>query len=421
MAVTMVDDPRLGRWAGAWVDLLDDLDGARTLVVDAGPGRASVELVERGAVVTFVDEEAGRAAGRRAVLRGAVDRARICSAIEAVAAGPFDLLVFDAVLPSASVLRGLLGSLRPGGRVVLVVDNSRSILRAVDRTRRRPAGAAAAAGSGALRRLLADAGLEPRQVFGLLRSSVAPVTAFDLGARRAAVEVLWAAGTRVHDHRAGALELLRRLAERGRAGDVVPAWLVVASPDGGWEPPPDRVTGRLGYDDSDEPKLVRGEPPAMLDRWYASAEAAEAEAMAYATLEAAGLDVAPRFIAHPTPRLVRQSWLDGRPLRPGALAPADAERWLWRAVDVLASVHQATARADGSVLVHGDYWLGNLLVDGDRVVGVVDWTKAHWGGAAEDAEHLLVTAGEWGLIEGDRLARLRGEVARNLGVTGSSD
>ena len=23
--------------------------------------------------------------------------------------------------------------------------------------------------------------------------------------------------------------------------------------------------------------------------------------------------------------------------------------------------------------MHGDYWFGNLLVDGDRVVGVVDW------------------------------------------------
>jgi aminoglycoside phosphotransferase (APT) family kinase protein len=47
------------------------------------------------------------------------------------------------------------------------------------------------------------------------------------------------------------------------------------------------------------------------------------------------------------------------------------------------------------VLVHGDYWLGNLLIEGKGVAAVVDWSGAHWGAPEEDLVHLvtsLVTA-----------------------------
>lgn len=45
-----------------------------------------------------------------------------------------------------------------------------------------------------------------------------------------------------------------------------------------------------------------------------------------------------------------------------------------------------------SAVTHGDFWLGNLLVDGGRVVGVVDWEAARAGGSpVADAARFAVT------------------------------
>jgi Phosphotransferase enzyme family len=53
-------------------------------------------------------------------------------------------------------------------------------------------------------------------------------------------------------------------------------------------------------------------------------------------------------------------------------------RTLLRRLGVVASLlsRQSTPRT----VVHGDYWFGNLLVDGDRVVGVVDWESGAMSG-----------------------------------------
>src|SRR3954451_22623863 len=91
-------DPRAGRWAGAWIDLLDDLDGARVLVVDAGPGQATVDLVGRGARATFVDEDHERMAARQPLLGDAAGTSTSYPTREALARGPFDLIAFDSVL-----------------------------------------------------------------------------------------------------------------------------------------------------------------------------------------------------------------------------------------------------------------------------------------------------------------------------------
>jgi aminoglycoside phosphotransferase (APT) family kinase protein len=67
------------------------------------------------------------------------------------------------------------------------------------------------------------------------------------------------------------------------------------------------------------------------------------------------------------------------------------------------------------VLVHGDYWLGNLLVDADRVVGVLDWGNAHWGERGEDLRHLvdsLVAAGLVSSREAPALAELASSACR---------
>jgi len=47
-------------------------------------------------------------------------------------------------------------------------------------------------------------------------------------------------------------------------------------------------------------------------------------------------------------------------------------------------------------LVHGDFRIGNLMVDGDRVSGVLDWELAHIGDPAEDLGWLCVPAWRFG-------------------------
>ncbi len=50
-------------------------------------------------------------------------------------------------------------------------------------------------------------------------------------------------------------------------------------------------------------------------------------------------------------------------------------------------------------VVHGDFRIGNLLVDGDRLTGVLDWELAHRGDPLEDLGWLCVRAWRFG---GDR-------------------
>src|SRR3954447_16212691 len=48
------------------------------------------------------------------------------------------------------------------------------------------------------------------------------------------------------------------------------------------------------------------------------------------------------------------------------------------------------------VVVHGDFRLGNLMVDDDGLVGVLDWELAHVGDAAEDLGWLCVRSWRFG-------------------------
>jgi aminoglycoside phosphotransferase (APT) family kinase protein len=60
------------------------------------------------------------------------------------------------------------------------------------------------------------------------------------------------------------------------------------------------------------------------------------------------------------------------------LEPHPTLGWLF---DWLADRQTAPAR---TVLVHGDFRPGNVLYDGDRIVGLLDWEMAHLGDPAED-------------------------------------
>jgi aminoglycoside phosphotransferase (APT) family kinase protein len=83
-------------------------------------------------------------------------------------------------------------------------------------------------------------------------------------------------------------------------------------------------------------------------------------------------------------------------LDPGAGA-AEAELDHWEAVLrrdqpeaypelelALQQLHRAPPRAEERVLVHGDFKPGNVLLEGDRIVALLDWELAHLGDPMED-------------------------------------
>lgn len=389
------------RWAAAWVDLLDDLDGARVLLVDHAPGWAPVRLADRGASVTLVDDQPIRATFRCTLLATADTPAGAVwiGTTGAAQAGRdrWDVIVADGLRLGASAMRSLTKDLAPGGRVVVVADNAMSPLRAFDLSRGGAAGPVGGAGSG-WHAALTGAGLAARQSFVLLRTSAAPVTAFDAAAPRASRAVLQAAATRVSGNRRRGLRLLERTLGGRLSGPAVsavlaPARLVVATSAGApWELTPRRITGRIGYDDSVESKVLRGEPPVETEKRYASVEEATAEAAALRALADAGSAITPRVLARPAPDRLCISWLTGRPLEVAALDDGQLETWIRRASALLARIQRATGTDErGRVLVHGDYWLGNLMHDGDRIVGVVDWTTATWGEPDTDLTHLITS------------------------------
>ena len=412
-------DPRMASrltapGAGSWADLLDEPEGARVLVAEHSPGLAGLRI-SRASVLGFADTDHARARFRQSWL---ADRpAELVLASEERLAGdhgPWDVVVVDGLGPAVGAngrlearARRLAAGLAPHGRLVVVSDNPLSPLRAADRAVGRAAGPSGPS-LRSVERALRNTGMRVTQRFGLLRSSVDGVTAFDLDAPRAASAVLAAAIVNMEPMRALGLRLLRALAQRRAAALLVPAWLVVASPFSvPHVPSPFRPTGRLGHRGSEESKLLRGEPPTELEKRYSTPESAGREAMALRELEARGLAIAPRVVAQPGPDRLRQTWHPGRPVRPGGLRRQELRTWVARAARTIGTVQRATQRSDGTVLVHGDYWLGNLLVDADRVVAVLDWTRAHWGEPTEDVRHLVDHLMEMGLASGHEVSTLR--------------
>jgi hypothetical protein len=414
-AASVIGGPRLtGRWAAAWLDLVDGLEGARVLVSEWAPGKAPLALADVAKTVAVADPSAERQALRRELLAGARAEVVLGGDDLAGAAEGWDVVVLDGAV-SAGALARFAGAVRPDGRVIVVADNASSPIRQLDRVRGRPAGPAVGR-FGTLARRLAAAGLAVEQVFGLLRSSVAPVTAFDVAAPRAAEAVFAAAGTRIAGPRHAGLRLLAAASARGRAAPIVPAWLVIARPAGA-EPrlARDRPTGRLGYDDSQEVKIVRGDPPAVLEKRYEKLREADAETMALAALAEAGIAFVPRQLARPAPLVTRETWMRGRALNPDRMTPEEIERRVLETAEALAVVQARTAR-DGRVLVHGDLWLGNVLVEAGRLAAIIDWTDAYWGERTDDADHLVSTLVDGGILDRERAAVLRQRVGAIVGA-----
>ncbi len=94
----------------------------------------------------------------------------------------------------------------------------------------------------------------------------------------------------------------------------------------------------------------------------------------------------------------------------------DLVAWTARAAALLARLQELTGSADGTVLVHGDFWLGNLLVEGDRVTGLVDWGDARRGSPDVDRRFLVESLARRQRVEPALRARL--EEARDAALPG---
>lgn len=355
-----------------WVDLLDV--GADDVVVLV-PGRGDAERHLRAHTSRVHVVEPG------AVTPGTLpDRV--------------DLVCVDGVdLPQRQRQR-LRARLAPGGRWVQVADNRLSPLRLLDAARGRPGGGdprlrATPVGSSA-RRLE----LRTEQVFALLRSTARPVTACDLRSPAGSVLTVEATLTHVGGRRGRVLRALLRAPARVMVvllALLTPGWLTIArarpAPP---ERDPRRVVGKVANADSVQVKLLRGDPPREVEKIYLDPAEAAVETAALAEVARSGFPLAARVLADEGLR-VRYSWLHGRTLEVDTLDGDQLVAWTARAVSVLEDLQRRTRRDDGTVLVHGDFWLGNLLVEGDRICGVLDWGDSHRGSPGTDREFLLAT------------------------------
>lgn len=372
---------RSGFGGGGWVRLLGDLPGQQVLLAEWPPSRATERLEAAGAEVTPVGDRWPEGAA-------------------------WDLVCLDLAVGHGPVLAGrvLDGDLvaeaarrvRPGGQLVMIAAHRGNPLHLLDRAGGRAVGTSAVTWRG-LQRWLARVDMAPSRRFGLLRTAAAPVAAFDLDAPRATAALVGATASHVSGARAVALRLLLLAARRpALLAAATPGLAVVARHRSALpSTPPDAfpVTAVIGNNDSDEGKIVRGEPPRALEKDYPRAECAAAEIEALAALAAAGVEAVPRFIARTADTRVCTSWLPGAALRVDRLSASELLHWTLAAARMLLGVQRRTKRPDGSVLVHGDYWLGNLLVDEQRaaIVGIVDWTEARWGSHEVDRAFLLTT------------------------------
>ncbi|GAA4669886.1 phosphotransferase [Nocardioides nanhaiensis] len=304
-----------------------------------------------------------------------------------------DLVCVDGVRLPPAQRRALRDRLVPGGRWAQVADNRLSPLRALDALRGRPGGDDARLRATPVGRRARGLDLRSVQVFALLRSTSSPVTACDLRSDTGTALTVEASLTHVGGRRGRALHALLRLPGRVMVvllAMLTPGWLTVAHALPAPEPDPRRIVGKVANRDSVQVKLLRGDPPREIEKVYLDPAQGAAEAAALAEVGRSGFTLAAAVLADEGTR-VRYSWLAGHPLEVAALDDEQLVDWTARAAAVLDDLQQRTRRDDGSVLVHGDFWLGNLLVDGDRLCGVLDWTDAHRGSPQTDREFLLAT------------------------------
>lgn len=345
----------------SWVDLLDIAETDRVLLL-------------------------GSRSAAEADLRTHTPHVVVAERAQPPEAGQHDMVCVDGVRLTGRQRRRLASVLAPGGRWVQVSDNAVSPLRALDRLRGVRGGSDLRVSLGLLRRVLRrQVGVETHQAFALLRSSARPITAFDVLSRTGMAHTAAASLTHVRGVRGALLRLARRSPPRLVAW-FAPGWMVVARAP---EVPvdPRRVVGKVATNKSDEVKILRGDPPVEMEKRFVRSTPT-AETAALRELGRLGFPLAPRLLEADETSL-RYEWLTGETLRLARLDDEELTAWITRAADVLGELQRATRHVDGTVLVHGDFWLGNLLVDGERVCGILDWTRSHRGSPEFDRRFLV--------------------------------
>lgn len=368
--------------AGAWTELLGDVRGLAVVLVDATGGQAQVLLSDAGASVRVVT----------------------ATQLHQVAPGTADRVALTGLRLDRPLVRAAASLLRPDGVLLLVSANRASPLAWLDRVQKRSTSPLHTVRR--LGRLARDAGVAPRKEYGLLRSVEVSSTVVDLSSRSAAAHVMASSNTLNSGVRRRAVEALQHAVARGQARRVMPGLAVLCAADDLPYPP---LTGRIGVLGSAEVKLLYGDPPAYVDKVYASERAAGAEADALAAVNAVWQGIAPELIERRSARCNRVSWAPGRTLAVKRLTLEDGERWVLATAALLGEMHRRLGPSpDGSVLVHGDLWLGNLLVDDaqTRITALIDWTEAHRGDAETDLAFLVRT---WGRrrLDPEAFERLR--------------
>jgi len=87
-------------------------------------------------------------------------------------------------------------------------------------------------------------------------------------------------------------------------------------------------------------------------------------------------------------------WLDSHEIPERLTSHLDG-RAIWDAIQTLKnSVSQVSFG-----LVHTDYWMGNVLWQGDKITGVIDWEMASYGDPAIDVAYCRMDMRMTGLEE----------------------
>ncbi len=302
----------------------------------------------------------------------------------------WDLLILDGPARSTD-LDACWSTVRPGGRLVLIADNPHSPLRALNPLLGKPLGTSYGRYARVRSRLEA-AGCPNITTFALLRSSQSSPTAFRTDLPQIASIVLSSAMSTAGRGRRGAIALLRSFAQRGRGRELAPAWMLVAS-DQPLLDRPTTPTGRIGVEHNDQGAVVLGTGPHGVEKFYSDPAHLAATRTTLDLLESIHFDLAPVVIAQPTPNRLQLKWTPGQDIDGFKMKPSELRRWLDRAGFVLGTLQRLSYdESDGTVLVHGDFWLGATLRDGDEISGVIDWDHCHRGDPRTDMLTLTAIA-----------------------------
>ncbi len=156
---------------------------------------------------------------------------------------------------------------------------------------------------------------------------------------------------------------------------------------------PTTPTGRIGVEHNDQGAVVLGTGPHGVEKFYRDPGHLVATRATLVLLESIHFHLAPVVIAQPAPNRLQLKWTPGQDIDGFKMKPHELRRWLDQAGFVLGTLQRLSYNdADDTVLVHGDYWLGATLRDGNEISGVIDWDHCHRGSPRTDMLTLTAIA-----------------------------